>query len=884
MANQCRVQVSVPWPASTNSERQAQPCVAKHIWFTRIFSSVIRLQVKELNEQISGKDSAPTASTSGETKPLVLITGAAGNLGTSLSERLRSDYTIVGFDIPGTEADFDLIGCDMTSDQSVSEAMERLATEHGRKIAAVIHLAAYFDFTGEEHPLYQKLNVEGTRRLLEGLQDFEVGRFIYSGTMLVHEAGKPGQPITEETALNPKWAYPQSKARAEEAIRETHGDIPYTLLHLAGVYDEHSAVPTLTEQIRRIYERNPHGHAYAAPLSVGQAFLHKDDMVEAFARVVAKRDELPAENTILVGEPDTVSYGDLQREIAELIHGDSDWRTFTLPKPLASFGAWIESKSEPVVPDDIDQGEKPFIRPFMVDMADDHYELSIDRARHELDWEPRRRLRDTLPEMVANLKADPLGWYNTNGITPPPWLTAAGENEHEPEEVRAEAEKESIEQHRNFLWAPFLNMAMGAWLATSPSVIPYNSVPLIWNDVLCGIAVVLLGFLSLSWKLRLVRWAIAGIAAWVMFAPLALWAPTGAVYLNQTLSGALIFGFAVLARPTPGVHQAAAVTGPTIPPGWDESPSSWFQRVPIIALAVIGFLISRHMTAYQLGHIDGVWEPFFSGVPDNGKNGTEEIVTSSVSEAWPVPDAGVGAFTYMLEILIGIVGSTRRWRTMPWLVLIFGIMIVPLGIVSITFIVIQPIVIGTWCTLCLIAAAAMLLQIPYSVDEIIAPIQFLIRRKKKGRPILWVLFRGDTDEGPDERVEDDLLQPPGQIISKMIYGGMTFPWTLLVSIALGVWLMFTRLTLGTDGALADADHLLGALVITVSVAALAEPIRSIRLLNMFLGAAVALMPFIVDASLVQMAADVIVGLAIGALSLPRGKIQHRFGDWNRHLI
>lgn len=66
----------------------------------------------------------------------------------------------------------------------------------------------------------------------------------------------------------------------------------------------------------------------------------------------------------------------------------------------------------------------------------------------------------------------------------------------------------------------------------------------------------------------------------------------------------------------------------------------------------------------------------------------------------------------MLEILTGIVGARRRWRTMPRLVLLFGLMIAPLGVVSITFIVIQPIVIGTWCSLCLIAAAAMLTKPP----------------------------------------------------------------------------------------------------------------------------------------------------------------------------
>lgn len=834
-------------------------------------------------------ESAPSTADQDETKPrdakpVILITGAAGDIGSALVDRLEADFQIVGLDVPGAKAQCTLVECDLTSDDSVHKALEKIAREHGRQLAGVVHLAAYFDFTGEEHPLYEKLNVEGTRRLLEGLQEFDVERFIYSGTMLVHQAGEPGDPITEETVLNPKWAYPRSKASAEQVIRETHGEIPYTLLHLAGVYDETSAVPTLSEQIRRIYERNPHGHAYAGDLDIGQAFLHKSDMVEAFARVIERRAELPDQNTILIGETDTITYRELQTTIAELVHDDPDWRTFSLPKPIAAFGSWLETKSEPIVPDDLDKGKEPFIRPFMVDMADDHFELNIDRARTQLGWEPRHSLRETLPDMIAHLKDDPLGWYAGNGLTPPHWLTAAGEDDHDPEHVRQVAERESVHQHRKFIWAPYLNMAMGAWLATSPTVIAYNSSPLVWSDVISGLSVILLAFLSLSWKLRLVRWAIAAIATWVMFAPLAFWAPTGAVYLNQTLSGALIFGLAVCARPTPGVQQAAAVTGPTIPPGWDESPSAWFQRVPIIVLAVFGFLISRHMAAYQLGHIDAVWDPFFSGMPGNGKNGTEEIITSSVSEAWPVPDAGVGALTYMLEILTGLVGSSRRWRTMPWLVLIFGFMIVPLGVVSITFIVIQPIVIGTWCTLCLIAAAMMLLQIPYSVDELLATIQFLARRKKQGRPILWVLFRGDTDEGGDERQEDDFMQPPGKIVREMLGGGMSLSWPLIGSVALGIWLLFTRLTLGTDGPLANADHLLGSLIITVSVAALAEPVRTLRFLNTFLGLAVVMMPFIVEATLVQMIADLLVGLAIIALSIPRGPINHRYGKWSRHLV
>lgn len=43
----------------------------------------------------------------------------------------------------------------------------------------------------------------------------------------------------------------------------------------------------------------------------------------------------------------------------------------------------------------------------MIDLADDHYALDIGRAEKSLGWRPRRSLRETLPRMVAGLKADP---------------------------------------------------------------------------------------------------------------------------------------------------------------------------------------------------------------------------------------------------------------------------------------------------------------------------------------------------------------------------------------------------------------------------------------------------------------------------------------------
>ena len=240
--------------------------------------------------------------------------------------------------------------------------------------------------------------------------------------------------------------------------------------------------------------------------------------------------------------------------------------------------------------------------------------------------------------------------------------------------------------------------------------------------------------------------------------------------------------------------------------------------------------------------------------------------------------------TYLLEILTGLIGSARRWRTMPWLVVLFGFMIVPLGAVSITFIVIQPIVIGTWCTLCLIAAAAMLLQIPYSLDELVATGQFLWRRKQAGQGLIRVFFVGDTDEGPPRPVEDDFEQSPARIVQEMSTGGVSVPWNLALCLLIGTWLMFTRITLGADGGMANADHLIGALVLTVTVTAFAEVARPLRFLNMAFGLALLITPFAYGAAWPATLASLVCGAALIALSLRRGPVRNRYGGWSTVIV
>lgn len=824
-------------------------------------------------------------------EPLVLITGGAGRIGTALTHALRDSYRVISLDRTLTDNADASYEFDLTSPDSVGATLDKVRQEQGPKVAAVIHLAAYFDFTGEASPLYDKVNVEGTRNLLDGLRVLQVERFIYSSTMLVHQPAIPGNRINEDSPLGPTWAYPQSKADTEDIIREHAGDMPYTLLRLAGLYDERTCVPTLAHQIARIYESTLKSHLYSGNTHAGQAFVHQQDMIKAFRLTVERRRELPSCNTLLIGEERTDGYEALQNRIGGLIHGETHWQTLRVPAPVAKLGAWVEEKAEPVVPDDIDHGEKPFIRPFMVDMASDHYELDTCRARELLGWQAEHQLRDTLEELVANLKRDPRGWYQANGITAPDWIVTADEHGLQPDRVLAEHQQNYVQQHNQSLWAHFFNVGLGAWLLTSPAILGHAGTGMGYSDLVSGALLMIFGAVSLSWRHSWARFICAGVGFWLLMAPLLWWTESAAAYLNGTLTGMLAIGFAALVRPTPGISPVAAAAGPATPPGWDNNPSSWFQRLPIIVLAFVGFFISRYLAAYQLGHIDAVWEPFFATTGAAG-NGTEQVISSELSEAWPVPDAGLGGMVYALEILLGMIGSNRRWRTMPWLVALFGLLIVPLGVVSVTFVIIQPILIGPLCTLCLIGAVAMLLQVAYASNELVATGEFLLRRRRAGAPLLKIFFSGDTDEpvrgafGPAsaEDEQDDFQRSPVAILREALCTGLSVPWNLALIMLVGLSLMFTRVTLGNSGSMAHWDHLLGALMITVVIIALAETARPLRWLLIPLALPLLFTPLVYQVGWLATTSSIVSALVVMVLCTRGDPIKGRYGHWNRWLI
>ena len=133
-------------------------------------------------------------------------------------------------------------------------------------------------------------------------------------------------------------------------------------------------------------------------------------------------------------------------------------------------------------------------------------------------------------------------------------------------------------------------------------------------------------------------------------------------------------------------------------PNGDGGSSYRSERNAVLVLAIVGCAVACYLTAYQVGLVAAPWDPIF------GASSSERVLRSSLSRALPVPDAGLGAVGYLVEIVLVAIGGANRWRIHPRLVLAYGIVVAGMALVSLGLVLAQAFVFHAGCALCLTSA------------------------------------------------------------------------------------------------------------------------------------------------------------------------------------
>lgn len=188
---------------------------------------------------------------------------------------------------------------------------------------------------------------------------------------------------------------------------------------------------------------------------------------------------------------------------------------------------------------------------------------------------------------------------------------------------------------------------------------------------------------------------------------------------------------------------------------YQYNPSAWMQRIPIAVLALVAAAITGHMALFQWGLIETVWDPVF------GKQ-SERVLKSDLAHQMyliiGIHDAALGGLAYLGDAILGLAGSTRRWHYRPWMVILFGIDVIPLGIISSILVACQFLIVGDWCFLCLVTAVISLILVYWAWDEVRVSLTYLWRIKQQtgSHRLVWRAIWGYRDEATD-RIADGMV-------------------------------------------------------------------------------------------------------------------------------
>ena len=178
----------------------------------------------------------------------------------------------------------------------------------------------------------------------------------------------------------------------------------------------------------------------------------------------------------------------------------------------------------------------------------------------------------------------------------------------------------------------------------------------------------------------------------------------------------------------------------SVPP-YSHNPSAWSQRIPICILAMVAAAISTHLALFQWSLIEGVWDPVFG---DSSNKVLKSDTAQWMYQMLGIHDAALGVLAYLGDAILGFAGSTRRWQYRPWLVILFGIDVIPLGIVSVVLVLCQAFVVGYWCFLCLVTAVISLILVYWAWDEVRSSLVYLwiVRKQNQDWRLVWKAFWG----------------------------------------------------------------------------------------------------------------------------------------------
>ena len=346
------------------------------------------------------------------TLPGLILTGASGFVGRHFIKAAIGKFRLFciarrSMEESGVQPDANLrwIQVDVANGEKLQDIILRVRNHGG--VDYVVHLAGYYDFTNQEHPEYTRTNILGTQNMLKLAKELGVKRFLFASS----QAACPfGPVVTEETPPDADIPYARSKRAGEQLVREYSQWVPSTIVRIAAVFSDWCEYPPLYILLNNwLSGKWLESHIIAGRGQSALPYIHVQDLVLFFLRVIEKSDSLERCCTFNAGPDGAVSHLELFRIATQFYYRKNIQPVFINKVLLVPMILARQLLSRL-------QGREPFEQLWMVQYIDQQLVANSSRTRNALSWRPtpRKSITRRLVFLIENMKKNPELWQGWN--------------------------------------------------------------------------------------------------------------------------------------------------------------------------------------------------------------------------------------------------------------------------------------------------------------------------------------------------------------------------------------------------------------------------------------------------------------------------------------
>lgn len=348
------------------------------------------------------------------TLPRLIITGASGFIGRRLLDGLKERFSIVGLARRSQarcgapfHPNISWFQADIADREAIATAFRFVRETGGADY--VIHLAAHYDFTGDDHPEYRRTNVDGLRNVLDECRGLDLKRFVFASSLAACRFPPRGSVLTEQSPPDGDHVYARSKRLGEEMLVEYSTDVPSVIVRFAAVYSDWCEYAPLYVFVETWLSGAWNSRILGGRGESAIPYIHARELAPFMSRVIEHSDRLDPCQVLIASPSHTVNHAELFY-LVNAFAGRDQVRPLRMPAPLARVGVWGRDLVGRVI------GNRPFERPWMVDYIDEALAVDASRTYGLIDWEPRSRLfmRRRMAFLVDHRGSDPIEWTTRN--------------------------------------------------------------------------------------------------------------------------------------------------------------------------------------------------------------------------------------------------------------------------------------------------------------------------------------------------------------------------------------------------------------------------------------------------------------------------------------